>query len=293
MSLQKIATIVASLTAFLLMTIKLVVGFISGSIAVLSSAIDSLLDLFVSIFNYLAIKNSEKDTDKLFNYGRGKIEALATLFEGLVICLSGAYIFYLSCIKFVHPTQLDYLGISLLVMVISVIITFGLVYFLEYVAKKTDNLVIKSDALHYKMDLLTNGGILLALVIIYYTGFHEIDAIFGILISLYIMYTSYELIKKGFLLILDISLDKKEVEKIKEIIKNTEKITDYHFLRTREAGKYKFVDVHLVFNIDIKLIDAHTISDTVEEKISLLDTWKERIFNIHLDPLDDSIVVDS
>ena len=261
----------------------------SGSIAVLSSAIDSLLDLFVSTFNYFAIKNSEKDIDQLFNYGRGKIEALASLFEGLIICLSGAYIFYLSCMKFIVPEQLDYLGVSLLVMVVSVIITFGLVYFLEYVAKKTDNLVIKSDALHYKMDLLTNGGILLALVIIYYTGFHEIDAIFGIIISLYIMYTSYELIKKGFLLILDVSLDKKEVEKIENIIKNTDKVTDYHFLRTREAGKYKFVDVHLVFNIDITLLEAHTISDTVEEKITVLDKKKERIFNIHLDPVDDSI----
>lgn len=91
-------------------------------------------------------------------------------------------------------------------------------------------------------------------------------------------------------MILDISLGKEEVEKIKEIIKNTDKVTDYHFLRTREAGKYKFVDVHLVFNIDIKLVEAHAISDTIENKISLLDTSKERIFNIHLDPVDDSII---
>ncbi len=289
MSLQKIATLVASLTAFLLMLIKLAVGIFSGSIAVLSSAIDSLLDLFVSIFNYFAIKNSEKDTDKLFNYGRGKIEALASLFEGLIICLSGFYIFYQSCIKFIYPKQLEYLWTSLLVMIISVIITFGLVMFLEYVAKKTNNLVIKSDALHYKMDLFTNGGILLALVIIYFTKFYIIDAILGVVISIYIVYTSYGLIKNGFLLILDVSLNNEEVQKIEEIIRNTDKITDFHFLRTREAGKYKFVDVHLVFNIDISLLEAHSISDTVEDRIALLDKNKERIFNIHLDPIDDSI----
>jgi ferrous-iron efflux pump FieF len=81
MSLQKLATIVSSLTALLLVSMKMFFGVLSGSIAVLSSAIDSLLDMFVSIFNYFAVKNSEKPADKIFNYGRGKIEPLAGLFE--------------------------------------------------------------------------------------------------------------------------------------------------------------------------------------------------------------------
>jgi cation diffusion facilitator family transporter len=88
MSLQRTATIVSSLTAFVLVIIKLTVGLLSGSIAVLSSAIDSLLDSFVSVFNFIAVKNAEKEADEKFNYGRGKIEALASLIEGIIITLS-------------------------------------------------------------------------------------------------------------------------------------------------------------------------------------------------------------
>jgi len=161
MSLQKTATIVSSITAFLLLVIKFFVWIISGSIAVLSSAIDSLLDLFVSLFNYFAVSNAEKEADSKFNYGRGKIEALASLIEWLIITGSGFYIMYVSVIKLINNEQVNYLWTAVVVMLISVIVTGALVYYLEYVAKKTNNLVIKSDALHYKTDLYSNVWILI------------------------------------------------------------------------------------------------------------------------------------
>jgi len=289
MTLTKLATVVSSFTALLLLVIKLIIWLISWSISVLSSAIDSLLDFFVSVFNYIAIKNSEKPQDKVFNYWRWKIEALASLFEWIIITISWLYILYESINKLIHKEIISFLWISIIVMLISFILTLWLVLFLEYVAKKTNNLVIKSDALHYKTDLFTNGWILLALAIIHYTWFYYIDWIIWIIISVYIIYSAYDLIHNWFLLLLDISLDKKIVKNIIQIIESEKEITSYHFLRTRESGKIKFVDVHLVFNKDIKLIDAHTISDQVEENIEKLDTKCEWIFNIHLDPTDDSL----
>jgi ferrous-iron efflux pump FieF len=126
---------------------------LSSSIAVLSSAIDSLLDLFVSLFNFFAVKNAEKPRDARFNYGRGKIEALASLFEGIIITLSGLYILYESIMKLMNGSEVSYLGISIIVMIVSFAITLGLVLFLDYAAKKTKNIVIQSDLLHYKTDL--------------------------------------------------------------------------------------------------------------------------------------------
>lgn len=288
MSLTKIATIVSSLTALLLLIIKLIIWFISWSISVLSSAIDSLLDLFVSIFNFIAIKNSEKIQDKIFNYWRWKIEALASLFEWIIITISWLYIAYKSIIKLINNETVWFLWISIIVMLISFFITLFLVIFLEKVAKKTNNLVIKSDALHYKTDLFTNLWIFIALVIIHYSWFYAIDWIIWIIISVYIIYSAYELIKKWFLLLLDVSLDKSYVDEIINIINSQNDVNSFHFLRTRESWKMKFVDLHLVFNKKINLVDAHTTSDNIEKQITKLDKNCEWVFNIHLDPIDDS-----
>lgn len=287
-SLEKLATIVSSITAFLLLVIKLFIWIFSWSISVLSSAIDSLLDIFVSIFNFFAIKNSELDADEKFNYWRWKIEALASLFEWIIISLSGLYIIYESVMKIINKDEILYLKEAILVMIISVIITWTLVLFLEKVAKKTNNLVIKSDALHYKTDLYTNAWILIALILISFTHIFYIDSIIWFIVWWYIIYLAYNLIKNWTLLILDVSLNKEEVNKIIKIIEKQELINDYHFLKTRQSWKYKFVDVHIVFNPMIKLIDAHNISNIIEEKIEKIDKSKKWVFNIHLDPYDDS-----
>ncbi|QFR39420.1 cation transporter [Candidatus Gracilibacteria bacterium 28_42_T64] len=288
MSLQKKATLISSVVAFLLLVMKFAIGILSGSIAVLSSAIDSLLDLFVSLFNYFAVSSSEKKEDGIFNYGRGKIEALAALFEGLIITFSGFFIFYTAVLKLIGNEKVEYLSYSIGVMIISVIITGFLVYFLEKVAKQTENIVIHADSLHYKTDLYSNLVILLGLVIIHFSGFYIIDAILGIIISLYIIYSAFDLIKKGYGLLLDISLDKEEIDQIIKIIDKQALITSYHELKTRQSGHRKFVEIHLVFTPEIKLIDAHRISDHVEYAIPKINKNFTRNVMIHLDPYCDS-----
>jgi len=290
MTLQKRATIISSSVAVTLVVIKLIVGIISGSVAVLASAIDSGLDLAVSLFNLFAVSNAEKPADKTFNYGRGKIEAIAAVIEGLVITLSGFFIFYEAIQKILHQEPVTHLSASIIVMVISLILTGALVMFLNYVANITQNMVIKSDALHYKTDLLSNGSILISLIVIYFTDFYLIDAILGILIAIYIVYSAFELIQDGILVLLDASLDESIVEKIKEVIENEPGVNDYHWLRTRKAGNDYFVDVHLVFTPEMSLLEAHRIGDNVEAKIKTIDSRANWLINIHLDPYDDSDV---
>ncbi len=288
--IEKRATIVASFTATALIIIKAVIGFMSGSVAVLASAIDSILDLVISLFNYFALNKASKPADDEFNYGRGKIEAIAAVIEGTIITISGLVILYVSIKKAYLGEATNYLGISILVMFISIFLTLFLVFYLNKVAEKTDNLVIKSDALHYKTDLYSNGAILLALGLIYITGFEIIDSIMGILIAIYIIYSAINLIKEALFILLDGAIDKEIVEKIKRIIEEEEMIDSYHYLKTRRSGNTYFVDVHLVFNSkDILLIDAHHAGDRVEEKIMNIDRDKEWAINIHLDPIDDSI----
>ena len=129
MRLEKKATVVSTSVAGLLVLIKMSVGILSGSIAVLASAIDSFLDLTVSLFNYFALNSAEKDPDDQFHYGRGKIEPLAAVIEGVVISLSALFILYEALVKFMYPRDMEYMAESIYVMVISFVVTAFLVAF--------------------------------------------------------------------------------------------------------------------------------------------------------------------
>ncbi len=288
MTLQKKATVVSSSVAAFLTLMKLAIGILSGSVAVLASAIDSILDMFVSLFNYFAISNSEKPADKNFNYGRGKIEALASVIEGVIITMSGLFLLYTAIKKYFSGEVSTYLDASLIVMTISLFITIMLVAYLNAVAKKTNNMVIKADALHYKTDVWVNAAVLVSLITIYFTGYEIVDIIIGAAISIFIIYSAYELIQEGVLVLLDRALDEDISQNIINIIKKEKQVNDHHFLKTRTAGNNNFVEVHLVFDCLITLMDAHRVSDKIEEEIEKLDNSKNWIINIHMDPYDDS-----
>lgn len=290
MTTQKKATLVSSSVAALLTLLKLTIGIASGSVAVLASAIDSVLDMFVSIFNYFAITNSEKPADKIFNYGRGKIEALASVIEGTIITVSGVFLLYQAIKKAINGEISSYMNISLIVMVISLVITISLVLYLNKVAKDTKSMVIKADALHYKTDVYTNIAVLVSLVLVNVTGNELIDVVIGGSISIYIIYSAYELIQNGILVLLDHALDEKTVKKIENIIKKENIVNAHHLLKTREAGNQTFIDVHLVFDCFISLLDAHKITDIIENKIKKIDAKRDWIINIHMDPYDDLLI---
>jgi cation diffusion facilitator family transporter len=288
LNLNRIATIASSSVAFVLAIAKVIVGFMTGSVAVIASAADSILDMFVSIFNMIAVRVSESKADNMFNYGKGKIEGIAALFEGLLIIASAIFIFYTAIDRLLNKQEIQEINLAFYVMVASLVVTFFLVMFLNYVAKKTNSLVIKSDALHYKTDLISNGAIVLVLIVVKFTGLYWIDFVVSIFIAIYIFKEATELVKDGFLNLLDVSLDFETVEKIKDIIKKEPLVLDYHCLRTRQSGHRNFVDVHLVLTPDMKLKLAHTIIENIDEKIRKLDENKTWVINIHADPYDDS-----
>jgi len=290
MSLEKKATIVASSVAITLTIIKFAIGVASGSIAVLASAIDSLLDTLISIFNFFAIKKSEEKADDNFHYGKGKVQAIAAVIEGTIISISGLYIIYEAIQKGLHGSSTTLLTPAIIAMLISIIVTFFLVQYLLNVAKKTDNLVIKSDALHYQTDLWSNGAVLFALIIVHFTKLDIIDALFGFGIGVYIIYSAYEIIKEGTLILLDHALDRELVQQIEEIIDAHKEVNGFHWLKTRTDSSTNFVEFHLVLRPNLYLIEAHRISDEIEEKIMALEPNKPWLITPHYDPFDDSAI---
>ena len=287
MSPQKRATLVSSSVATILLLVKLVIGIASGSVSVLASAIDSLLDMLVSIFNFFAIKKAEEHPDEEYQYGKAKIQAIAAVIAGTVISMSGLYIIYVALEKLNKETVTTLLTPSIIAMVFSIIVTYLLVQFLLKVAQETDNLVIKADALHYQTDLWSNAAVLIALGLVYLTGIDAIDAIFGLGIGIYIIYSAYEIIIEGVEILLDRALEGNMVADIGEIISQHPEVTSYHWLRTRTDGSTNYVEFHMVLRPNMLLLEAHRIADEVEDKIFLLDARKKWVITPHFDPYDD------
>ncbi|MBD3792787.1 MAG: cation transporter [Campylobacterales bacterium] len=290
MSPQKRATVIASSVATTLTLVKFMIGIASGSVAVLASAIDSLLDTVISIFNFFAIKKSEEKADDDFHYGKGKVQAIAAVIEGTIITLSGFYIIYEAVNKAITGEQTTLLTPAIVVMIFSIAVTFLLVEYLTGVAKKTDNIVIKADALHYQTDLISNGVILLSLVLVYFTQWDIIDAIFGLGIGVYIIYLAFEIIKEGILILLDRALEPELVQAIEEKIAEHPSVNGYHWLKTRTDGTHNFVEFHLVLEPDMTLMEAHHISDQIESRIMKLDENKTWLITPHFDPYDDETI---
>ena len=287
MSAQKKATVVSSSVATILLIVKLSIGIASGSVAVLASAIDSLLDMAISLFNFFAIKKSEEKPNEVYQYGKGKIQAIAAVIEGTVITVSGLYIIYVAIEKLIAGSETSLLTPSILAMIFSIIVTYLLVQYLMKISKETGSIVIKADALHYKTDLWSNAAVLLSLGLVYFTDIHSIDALFGLGIGVYIIYSAYEIIVEGVEILLDKSLEGEIVAELGEIISNHPEVTSYHWLKTRTDGSTNFVEFHMVLRPNMLLLEAHRIADEVEDKIMELDTNKKWVITPHFDPYDD------
>lgn len=287
---ERRAILAATGTAVFLTLIKTIIGLLSGSMAVLSSATDSLLDFFVSLVNLLALKKSESQATEKYRYGFGKIEGMGAIFEGTVVSVSGLLIGYFAIQKLISGQGIGQLGASLWVMAISMVVTGVLVWYLNRVARETGNLIIQSDALHYKTDLLTNGGVLIALVMIRLTGFVWIDGAISLVIAVYILHSAFGIIQDGYHVLMDGSIAEEEEQIAHDVIAleltPKGKVNGYHAFRTRRSGKKRFIEFHLVFDTEITLVEAHRVSNRIECEISRQIPGAEIL--VHLDPADDS-----
>lgn len=291
MSPEKKAISIASTTAGILAITKLTAGILSWSIALISSAVDSLLDLIVSFVNLLAIKTAQAWPDAEHNYGHGKVEWIAALFEGLLILTSWWYIIYSAVDKMINKAVINDLGASIGVMVFSILMTGMVVYVLSRAAKKTNSLIVRADLMHYKTDFLTNTWVIISLIVVKFTWFYLVDQIVAIGVAIYIIIGCIPIMKEWFDLIMDKSLGKDA--EIIEIIINNPAVESYHMLQSRKGGKLNFVDVHIVFkDKGISLRQAHQVSDQIERAIKDL-IWGRSQVMIHLDPQDDSYEYDT
>lgn len=283
MELQNEKKFAANLSIFsnvCLIIVKLVLGFISGSVSVISEALHSLGDLIASTLAYFSIVLSSKPADNDHPFGHGKYEDLSGFFEALLIIGTAIYIFYFAGEKIIAIMKGEFhvldINIAIYAMIFSIIVNFFISTYLLKIAKKTDSLALLSDAEHLKSDIYTSIGIILGLMTVKITNLYIFDPIFAIAFGILIITTGFKIAKNALNNLLDGSLskeDKKMIEDILEEFKNKNSI-DFKSLNTTKLGNRKTIHLTLLFDKNITLGNAHNLCDEIEKMI------KEKLQNV-------------
>ena len=271
------------LTALGLAIMKMITGFLTGSLAVLSSAIDSLLDILMSGINLMAIRHAEQPADEQHPYGHGKFETLATIFQSFIIAVSGGWIIFEAIQRLITPSSIKQTSLGILVMMASTAVSLWISRHLKRVAKQTDSSALEADSLHFSMDVYTNLALLIGLVVISQFNIPWLDPVMSLLVACYILFESLRLLRHGMRDILDEQLPETARREIEELIdEHKHELFGYHNLRTRRAGSQKLIDFHLTLCKHLSVEESHEIADYIERKIG--DHIPGADVTIHVEP---------
>jgi len=263
-------------------TVKLTAGVVTGSMSMISSAVDSLGDLMVSLANLFVVRYGHQPPDEDHNYGHAKIEGLGAMFEGGFILAAALFIAYEAVHKIIIGEESHDTTLGIYVMLPILALTIGTVLYLRKVAARTGSLVIKSDALHYLTDVWVNIGVLVSLALVKLTGKPIIDAIVSIGIALFMISSSIKVVREGFDVVMDKSLPVDQVARVTELLGKNDRIESFHDLRTR-GGKIPHVDFHAVVDPAMTAQEVHDLFEDVQQGIQEITGPSTRV-HLHADP---------
>ena len=280
---NKTVTALSIVSNTLLTLGKVVVGIITMSTAVLAEAVHSAVDLIAAIIAFVAVREAARPADKDHPYGHGKYDSLSGMIEGLLIFIAAGYIIFTAIKKLIYGGEVESAGLGFVVMLISAAVNAGVSYVLFRTAKKTGSVAVEADAHHLSTDVITSIGVAAAMLVIYFTGWHILDPIIALAVSVVILKAAFGITRKSIGVLLDESLPENEVSKIEEILETRHPaIVEFHELRTRRSSVTRFIDIDLVSCGDMTVDQAHAIADRVERDIE--DALPGAKIMIHLEP---------
>lgn len=280
--LMRLATNASVFVAVFLIIIKTIGYALTGSVTLLSSLLDSLLDSLASIINLIAVRHALEPADEEHRFGHGKAEPLAGFAQAGFIIASSGFLIFEAILRLKNPQPLQYANIGIVIILITLIVTFVLVRFQSYVVKKTGSVAIMADSIHYMSDLLLNALVIISLVLVSRFQLWWIDPLFAICIAVYILWTARKIAIASLDQLMDRELPDIDRNKIIEIVKSHSQVIDLHDLRTRQSGRNIFIQFHLDMDKNLKLHEAHNITESVHKK--LIEVFPEADILIHEDP---------
>ncbi|MCL6269853.1 cation diffusion facilitator family transporter [Sansalvadorimonas sp. 2012CJ34-2] len=279
--LLKRASLASVATAFILIMAKLAAWGATGSVSILATFMDSLLDAFASVINLIAVSIALKPADEDHHFGHGKAEQLAALAQSAFIAGSGMFLI-LHAIESVRSDDvIDNGRIGLAVMGFSILCTLLLVMYQTYVVKRTGSMAIATDSMHYKMDLLTNLGVVLALFLAA-SGYPLTDPVIGIVIAIYMIFSVGKVAWDAVQMLMDRALSPEQDQQIRDHVMKIDGVLGMHNLRTRMSGVRPIIQFDLDLDGDLSLREAHSIGKRTEKR--LLNEIPDADITIHLDP---------
>ena len=289
-ALLKLASVASVITASFLIVAKLIAWYMTGSVSLLASLVDSVMDSIASLINLFAIRYSLQPADEEHRFGHGKAEPLAGLAQAAFIAGSAIFLILHAIDRLRFSHQVEHVGIGYGVMVLAIVLTVVLLVIQRYVINRTNSTAIRADSLHYKTDLLTNMSILLALYLST-LGWTWADPVFAIAVAIYIFYSAFHIGHEAFQQLMDRELPDEILQKIQDTAMSHEAVLGTHEMRTRQSGHTRFVQLHLELDENLSLKQAHEIADEVESEIKSFLHGAEVI--IHQDPSNDSVKSES
>jgi len=265
-----------------LIIIKLAVGLLSGSVSILSEAIHSSMDLIAALIAFFSVRVSDNPPDPEHPYGHGKIENISGVIEALLIFAAAGWIIIEAVKKLTGgPIVLESVGLGTLVMVIAAIINTLVSTRLYKVARDTNSVALEADALHLRTDVYTSLGVAAGLGLIILTGLKWLDPIVAIMVAVFIIFESFQLLRRAFSPLLDAAWRLSEVKDLERTLEQMK--VNFHELRTRVAGNYRFIDLHIEIPEHVSVGDAHKYCDEIEDELK--KRYNNLSITIHVEPV--------
>ena len=271
------------ITASLLGGIKLLAAIFTGSLALAASFVDSLMDVFSSSVNLVAIRIGSRPADLEHRYGHGKAEGLAGMFQGAVVGFSGVFLAVESVRRLFQGASVEHEALGLAVMAISTVVSVWITWRLRVTAKATGSIALAADSTHYASDIWMNLGVFVALILVRLTGEARIDPVVGLGVAGIVVASSFHVIKASLDELMDRDLGPEVDAAIRAAIsKAVPEAREVRELRTRRAGRLRFVDLTVAFDRSLPFAEAHLLSERARQAVQAAVPGAE--VQVHADP---------
>ena len=280
---KKFAAGLSILSNGLIILFKLIAGFITGSMSIISEAIHSMSDFLASVITYAAVVHSSQPADEGHPFGHVRYEYVAGFIEGILIIFASFYIIWEASKKIINSEIANFDStLGIIVMSIAIVANFIVSSYLFYVAKKTDSVALRADAQHLSTDIYSSLGVLLGLILIKITGNVLLDPLIAIFVALIILKAGINITKETLNNLVDGTLPKEDLKIITEILENCDSIQGYKNLQSRKSGPNRDVNLTLICPEAMSIKDCHDICDKIELQIK--EALPHTQITIHCEP---------
>lgn len=280
--LMRAATYASVSVAGILVLAKLVAWLATDSVSLLSTMVDSMLDVGGALVNFFAIRHALQPADHEHRFGHGKAESLAGLAESAFVLGSGVFVFAQAVQRLIFPRELGNTEIGYGVMALGMVMSAALVLFQKYVVRKTGSVAIGAESLNYTNDILVNASVVVSLFLTTHFGWDIVDPLFAMGIAAYIAWGAWRIGRQALDILMDRELPDDERERIRGVALACEGVQGVHDIRTRSSGTSVFIQLHLVLDDKLPLKEAHDKVELVERAVG--EAFPNAEVLIHADP---------